>query len=253
MHRSKELLYESIKDLKSKQEFEKEIKSKSIDFGNLLDEDTIALLIVDELGRNYQVLKKIGEIESNSEYTVTGMVERIYESRQFKKKNGKIGKVINLDIKDDTGSCRLVLWNKDVDLIKIKKIKVGTKLKIINGYTKKGYSGIEINLGRWGLLDIESDLSVTSEEKILNEINGKLIFKEPTKVFFKDSGDVGFVTSIKIKNNGIEQKITLWDAKVKEIQKYKLGEILKIEDVEVRNFNGQEEFHVNENSKLIKV
>ena len=37
------------------------------------------------------------------------------------------------------------------------------------------------------------------------------------------------------------------------VQKYKLGENLKIEDVEVRNFNDQEEFHINENSKIIKI
>jgi len=253
MHRSKKKLYESIKDLKTKQEFEKEIKKKSLEIDNLLDEDTIALLIVDELGRNDQVITNIVDLRQDSEYTVIGKVVNIYESRQFKRKNGKRGKVINLDITDDTGLCRLVLWNNDVDLIKNKNINKGTWLKIINGYTKNGYSGIELNLGRWGLLELESNQINVKNDKNSNDINelkGELIKKDATKVFFKDNGDVGFVTNIKINSDGLEKQITLWDKRVKEVQKIKVGEELIITGITIKNKNGIEEFHANENSKL---
>lgn len=253
MHKSKKMLYELIQDLKSKQDFEKEIKKRVVEFDNLLDEDTVALLIIDELGRNNCVITKIYDLKPKSEYTVIGKVVNIYESRQFKRKNGKKGKVINLDIKDDTGFCRLVLWDKDVDLIKNKNINKGTELKIINGYTKKGYSGVELNLGRWGLLELESNnLDKKNDENFikLNEIKGKLVRKDATKVFFKDNGEVGFVTNIIINNDGIEKKIILWDAKVKEIQKVGLGEKLIIKDITISRKNGVEELHTNEKSKL---
>ena len=124
MHKKKDELYESIKNLKTKKEFEDEIKNRFIENKKLLDKDTIALLIVDELERNNQVLSKISEIKPDSEYTVVGKITNIYESKSFKRKNGTSGKVINLDISDDTGSCRLVLWNKDVEQVKNKNITV---------------------------------------------------------------------------------------------------------------------------------
>jgi len=147
-----------------------------------------------------------------------------------------------------------VIWNKDVDEVKNKDIKAGTTVKIINGYTKDGYAGLEINLGRWGLLEVEPDdvspiVQLQSED--LNEIKGTLIHKEPTKAFFKDSGDFGFVTTIKIKEKDEEKQLTLWDTKVKEIQKFKIGDQIVIKDVTTKQYNGKKELHVNGKS-LIK-
>ena len=137
MKRENPELYELIKDLKTKKEFEEEIKKRFQECEELFDEDTIALFIIDELGRNKQVIKKITDIQPDSDCTVVGKVTNIYESKNFKRKNGTSGKVINLDISDDTGTCRLVLWNKDVEQVKNKDIKRGTTVKIINGYTKQ--------------------------------------------------------------------------------------------------------------------
>ena len=140
MHKTKGELYELIKDLKTKREFEEEINDRFKKCDGLFDEDTIALFIVDELGKNKHTVSKIADLKPDSEYTVVGKIINIYDSKTFKRKNGTSGKVINLDISDDTGTCRLVLWNKDVDQVKNKDIKKGTTVKIINGYTKNGYS-----------------------------------------------------------------------------------------------------------------
>ncbi len=255
MHKAKNDLYRLIKDIITKQEFENKIKKHCEEFDGLLDEETIALLIVDELGQNRKVISKIADLKPNSEYTVIGMVKNVYDSRKFKRKNGKSGKVINLDISDDTGSCRLVLWNNDVELVKNKDISEGSIVKIINGYTKDGYSGVEINLGRWGLLEVESNEQMTDKidsQLNSNEIKGKLIYRNPTKVFFKDNGDVGFVTTIKIEEENEEKQITLWDCKVKEIQKFAIGDKLSVENVTIRQNNGIKEIHANSNSKIKK-
>jgi len=253
MHKTKDELYELISDLKTKKEFEEEMGKRFQDNDKLFDEDTIALLIVDELGRNKRVISKIADLKPDSEYTVVGKITNIYDSKTFKRKNGTSGKVVNLDLSDDTGTCGLVMWNKDVEQVKNKDIKKGTTIKIINGYTKNGYTGLEINLGRWGLLEIEPDgVSVLDEVQSENshEIKGTLIHKEPTRAFFKDSGEFGFVTTIKIKENNEEKQITLWDAKVKEVQKFKIGDQLIIKDVTTKQKNGKTELHVNGNSSI---
>jgi replication factor A1 len=256
MHKTKNELYNLIRDIKSKEEFENDIKKRFEEFEKLLDEETIALLIVDELGRNKKVISKIADIKPNFEYTVVGQVKNVYESRKFKRKNGKPGKVINLDISDETGSCRLVLWNNDVEIVKNKDIVKGSIIKIINGYTKEGYSGVEINLGRWGLLELESSdqiQTIFDTQANTNEISGELTHKNPTKVFFKDTGDVGFVTTIKINGENEEKNITLWDEKVKEIQKFKIGNKILIKDVTIKQNNGIKEIHANSNSEIKKV
>jgi replication factor A1 len=256
MHKTKMELIELIADLKTKKEFEKEIKKRYKSYNELIDQDTIALLIVDELGRNKQSITKIVDLAPDGDYTVIGKVQSLSDSKTFRRKNGTPGKVINLEISDDTGSCRLVLWNGDIDHIKNKEIQLGTFVKIINGYTKLGYTGgIEINLGRWGLLEVEpTDISSQKEQPKCNtdEITGVLVQKESTNAFFKDNGEFGFVTTITILEHDTKKEITLWDRCVKDIQAYKIGETITLKNITKKCGNGKTEFHVNENNSIEK-
>ena len=61
MHKTKDQLYQQIKDIKSKEEFKKEIDKIQKEYDNLFNEDTAALLIVDELGRNRENISKINK------------------------------------------------------------------------------------------------------------------------------------------------------------------------------------------------
>jgi len=255
MHKTKTELLELIADIKSKKEFEKEINRKYKIYDELIDKDTITFLIVDELGRNTQSITKIADLAPNGDYTVVGRVLSISDSKTFKRKNGSSGKVINLEITDETATCPLVLWNGDIDSIKNKEIQQGTWIKIINGYTKTGYTGgIEIHLGRWGLLEVEPiDASQMHQRKNLSdEITGVLILKEPTKAFFKDDGEFGFVTTITIKEHNIKKELILWDRNVKDIQTCHIGEMITLKNVTKKWTNGKTEFHVTQNGSIEK-
>jgi len=248
MHKNKDNLYESIKDLITKNEFEKEIKNRKKEYDDLIDENTLALLIVDELGRNKQNVSKIADLKPDSECIVLGKIIGINEPRNFKRKNGSSGRVVNLEITDGTGTCGLALWDKDVDLVKNKTILKGTSLKVVNGYIKDSFNGLEINVGKWGLLEVEpGDMPVFDDKKIDNtkEIRGELVEMEPTHAFFKDSGEFGFVTNIKLKDDKGIKQLVIWDEKVKEIQRFKQGDSLIIENFDMRHKNGNKEIHVN--------
>lgn len=259
MHKNKDQLYEIIKDLKTKKEFNQEIKKRAIKYDHLLDENALAFLIVDELGRNLQNVSKIAEIKPGLETTIFGKITNISKSKNFTRKNGSSGTVINLEITDETGICTLVLWNKDVELVKNKTIKKGTNIKIINGYIKDGFNGLEINVGRWGLIETEPDdmPNIEIDNKQNNKsrsIKGKLVNIEPTRAFFKDNGDFGFVTNIKIKKeDGNIEDLTLWDKKVKEIQGFSQGDTIKIDDFNVKVKNGKKETHVNGKGSIKKL
>jgi len=155
MRKTKTESYELVKDLISHENFEKEIKKRDDDYNQLLDEDAIAFLIADEMGRNVEHVSTIRELKDAEEATVYVAVTKIFEPRVFEK-NGRKGKVVNLEIRDETGDCRLVLWNKDVELVEKGIIKDNTVLKVVNGYIKKTGNIFEINVGRWGAVIPES-------------------------------------------------------------------------------------------------
>ncbi|HIH29005.1 MAG TPA: hypothetical protein HA260_04280 [Thermoplasmata archaeon] len=254
MHKTKTELLELIADIKPKKEFEKEINKQYKFFDELIDKDTITFLLVDQLGRNTQSVTKIADLTANGDYTVVGKIQNISDSKSFKRKNGSPGKVVNLEITDDSGSCRLVLWNGDIDKIKNKEIQPGTGIKIINGYTKTGYTGgMEIHLGRWGLLEVEpTDVSPPSQPSTSHseEITGVLLLKEPTKAFFRDDGEFGFVTTITMKEQNIKKQLILWDRNVKDIQTYHIGDTITVKNITQKWCNGKTEFHVTQNDSV---
>jgi len=258
MQQTKKQLYSLVKDLLSEDEFNQQITELSKEFDTLLDEYTLALFLVDKLGRNTQAKTNIIDIKNQDSVTIIGTISNITEPRTFKRNNGSSGKVVNLILQDETGSCRVVLWNDDVDLVKNKKIKNGTTVKIINGYVKQGYNGTEVNLGRWGILDVnpkeQVNLGQTQQKQtsVKNQIIGKIIHVEPTRAFFKDNGEFGFVANIKIQDNNKEYSLVVWDEKVKEIQQFKIGETLKINNINQREKNGVEELHINGTSHIEK-
>jgi replication factor A1 len=254
MHKTKDQLYELIKDLKTREEFDKEIKNIQKQYDSLLDDDTTALLIVDELGRNKHNILKLNEMESGSECTVFGEITNISTEKIFNRKNGSKGRVINLEIKDDTTKRNLALWDKDVDLVKKKQIKIGTKLKIVNGYVKDGFSGLELNVGRWGVIEIEPDDIPEFKNEIDDEtLTGILKEIEPTRAFFRDTGEFGFVTNIKIQTGKKVEKITVWDEKVKEIQKLKPGDKIEITNYTTKENNDHKELYINNKTIIKKV
>ena len=256
MEKTKNQLYTQIKDLKTKKEFDEEINKIQKESDNLLDEDVAALLVIDELGRNNETICKLSELKPGEDCTVFGTIANIRNTRTFSRKNGSSGRVANLELADETGTCGLALWDKDTELVKNKTIQKGTKIKIINGYIKDGFNGIEINVGKWSLIetDHKNMPKTNNKEKIKsNSITGELIEIEPTRAFFKDNGEFGFVANIKIKNEKETKQIALWNEKVKEIQNFKTGDKLEITNFDTRQKNGKEEHHLNGSGSIKKL
>jgi replication factor A1 len=155
MYKTKSELYEEIKDLMTKDEFEAEIKKRDKECGGLLTEDAISYLIVDELGKKVVPGTTILKIKNGDNVSLTVKVDEIGPIREFTKKDGTTGRVANISVSDDTGSCRFTLWNKDVEALTTNKIRVGSTIKIVNGYVKVTNFGTEISTGRWGMFSVE--------------------------------------------------------------------------------------------------
>jgi len=90
------------------------------------------------------------------------------EVREFQK-FGKPGRVCTAMIKDETGTCKLSLWNEQVD-----QINAGDKVKVVNGYVSEWQGEIQLTSGRMGSLEVlekgsDAADAVTDDEKTESE------------------------------------------------------------------------------------
>ena len=70
------------------------------------------------------------------------------EPRTFEK-FGRQGRVCNATIKDDSGECKLTLWNDDCD-----KIDAGDKIHLTNGYVNEWQGELQVTTGKFGKLEV---------------------------------------------------------------------------------------------------
>ncbi len=64
-------------------------------------------------------------------------------------KMGRRLRVANAQIKDDSGSISLVLWNQQID-----SVKAGDRIKIENGYVNEWQGTAQLTLGKFGKLTV---------------------------------------------------------------------------------------------------
>ena len=248
VEKTKEMIYEKVKDMLDRDAFEKLVEKEREAYEYLIDDITAAFLVVDKLGRNFFLAKKIEEIEAPMEATLYAKVEEIGEVKETKK-----GKVVNIIIADDTGSCILVLWDADVELVIQKKLWEGCTIKIINGYVKEGYYGLEVNVGKWSAIEINPNIEVKTKKwkrlsdlkKGIANIEGKILKINPTKIFFTENGE-RFLAKVIMEDESGEREIMLWDERVREIQGL-LGRKIKIMNAYVKNGI----IHAGEISKIV--
>src|SRR3989338_11420867 len=91
------------------------------------------------------VQMKIEELSSGTgNVTLEAEVVKIGEAREINK-YGRVLKVANVTLKDDSGEIDLVLWNENID-----KVKEGDKESIENGYVNEWQGKLQLTLGKFG-------------------------------------------------------------------------------------------------------
>jgi len=98
-------------------------------------------------------MKKLADLKDREEVTVEVEVVKIADTREFEKRTGGRGKVRNLTVKDETGTCRLALWDADVDLVESFDLQVGTKLRCTDCFAKQTDFGKDITKGKKGTIE----------------------------------------------------------------------------------------------------
>ena len=92
---------------------------------------------------------KIAELNAASKnITVIAMVVQKGDTRDVNTKFGRT-QVCESTIEDESGKITLVLWGEEVD-----KVKEGDKIKIENGYIREWQGVPQLNVGKYGKMEV---------------------------------------------------------------------------------------------------
>jgi replication factor A1 len=201
------------------------------------------------------------EIKEDMEVNVVARIIRIPRIRSFDR-NGRDGKVVSLELQDESGTMQLTLWNKDTQLIDDLDLKEGDAIKVLGAQSRARNGEISLNHSWIGRI-IKGDFDVPEyQENIIklgdaHEIRNVTLIGLVSKVydtitFERDDGSTGKVKSLELEDDTGSIRVTLWNEDTAtEIKK---GDIMKIigGNIEFDDYSGTNyRVNTNWNSKLI--
>ncbi|MCL4435432.1 MAG: OB-fold nucleic acid binding domain-containing protein [Thaumarchaeota archaeon] len=78
-----------------------------------------------------------------------GEITEISETREVTLRTGGKARVADAMLNDGTGSIKVSLWDDQID-----QVKVGSRVKITNGYTNSYRGEVRLNVGRYGTIEV---------------------------------------------------------------------------------------------------
>lgn len=147
--------YEKVQDLLSRESFDAQVESVIAEWGGLLDRDSAAMVVVERLGRSVASFVRLADLEEGMEANLRATIVGISPVRTFTRQDGTGGRVVNLELRDESGFCRFALWDDDVGLVERGKAAVGSTVRALDCYVKRSNFGLDVSRGKFGALVIE--------------------------------------------------------------------------------------------------
>jgi len=195
---------------------------------------------------------KVGDLnETMGSVNVAAQATQVGEEREFVRRDGTEGKVVSVLLEDDTGTVRLSLWDDDVD--RAKEIESGSIIVVENGYTRSGYGGIDLNVGRNGRIHInpeDFEMEIPEFERKVTEIidlregqtnvtiRGQLL-DDPVQRDLETSRGPATVTNFRLDDGTGEVRVSLWREHAEAAMDLTAGAEVRLEYMNVREpFDG---------------
>ncbi|SEN53606.1 replication factor A1 [Halorientalis persicus] len=238
----------------SEEEFREAVEQKIEQMGGLADEETAAMLIAHEL-KDGEV-NGIADIEPGmDEVKFIAKVMAVGDLRTFERDGeDEDGRVINVEVADETGSVTLSFWDEQAVSIDEGQLDIGDVLRI-KGRPKDGYNGLEVSVDK-AEPDDEEEIDVqpggtTSIEALTlgqSDVNvrGLVLDTESVRTFDRDDGSEGRVANLSIGDETGRIRVTLWDERADRAEELSAGTAVEVVDGYVRERDGDLELHVGE-------
>jgi len=238
----------------SLEEFRDAVESKVEQMGGLADEETAAMLIAHELEDGE--VNGVADVEPEmDEVKFIAKVTSIGDVRTFEREDDENpeGRVVNVDVADETGSVRLSLWDEQAEGAK-DQLEVGDVLRV-KGRPKDGYNGIEVSADQVEVdNDEDVDVQVQDEYRVedlslgISDVNltGEVLGTEDVRTFDRDDGSEGRVSNVVLGDETGRVRVTLWDEQAETATELSQGEVVEVVDGYVRERDGSLELHVGD-------
>lgn len=215
---------------------------------------------------------KIGDSHEMRDVTLIGVVSKIYDTITFMRDDGSTGNVKSIEMKDETGSIRVTLWNEDTEMELNKK----DIIKIVGGniefdeYSETGYrvntnwnSKIMINppidsktkeileecVKYLEPVKIKDLLDIDEEGEEIDVIGILTKLQPESTEFTREDGSTGKVRSAELLDNTGRIRISLWDDKAEMPLENKKA--IKIENARTRLGTYQVELSIGRTSRIM--
>lgn len=254
----------------------KKIYEKKRSSADYFFDEVAARLIASELGVEIQSEEETlhSEIEIKNlisglnDVNVAGRVITVLPIQTFSRSDLTEGKIARLQLADNTGEIRLVLWNDKSNIVETGNIRIGQIIKVLHAYVRQGIDGkLELHIGRKGGVEVDPSNAVESEYPQISHFIDNISNLQPKK---KRANVVGFVHEVfpqsefkrQNKTNGRVRRLRLrddtdeitlvfWNEKVEELADVKEGDCLRIMNARIKEaqFSGLE-LHVENTTQL---
>jgi len=251
-------VYEDVAPDVDFEAFEAAVHEKVEQMGGLADEETAAMLVAHELADAGGEVSGIADIEPGmDEVKFVAKVVSIGEVRTFERDGeDEDGKVINVEVADETGRIRAALWDEAAEAA-VEELDVGQVLRIA-GRPKEGYNGVEVNVDRVEPDDAEVDVQVLDTYRVedlslgLSDVNlrGRVLATDSVRTFDRDDGSEGRVANLVLGDPTGRVRITLWDDRADLADEFSEGESVEVVDGYVRERDGDLELHVGDRGSV---
>ncbi|MDG6989512.1 MAG: DNA-binding protein [Nitrososphaerota archaeon] len=78
-----------------------------------------------------------------------GEIVELSEPRSVNLRTGGEARVADAQLKDESGQIKLALWDDQID-----QVKVGSKVRVTNGYTNSFRGELRLSIGKYGKLQV---------------------------------------------------------------------------------------------------
>ncbi|NHN41628.1 single-stranded DNA binding protein [Halorubellus sp. JP-L1] len=239
-------------------EFRDAVEAKVEQMGGLADEESAAMLVAHELEDGE--VEGVADVEPGmEEVKFVAKVTSVGEKRGFERdgEDQPDGRVINVEVADETGSVRLAFWDEKADAAE-EELEAGMVLKV-GGRPKEGYNGVEVNVDDVEPApDTDVNVDVSGESTIdglslgLSDVNvkGKVLDTESVRTFDRDDGSEGKVANLVLGDETGRVRVTMWDGQAETVDDVNAGDSVEVVDGYTRERDGDLELHVGERGAI---
>ncbi|MBI4173443.1 MAG: DUF2240 family protein [Candidatus Aenigmarchaeota archaeon] len=151
-----------------KDKIERLVLEKQQELSGLVSREGAALIVGRELGvqlmkEGRRILKIQNLVPGLRSVDLKAKVIRLFEPREFER-NGKKGSVMSVILGDETGTCRLSLWDLEIDTFRQANIAEGMTIEVRSAFVKPGYQDKpDLRIGRGTLKILDEPMEVAQQ------------------------------------------------------------------------------------------